>query len=278
MKNLPCPCQINFVCGGEGQPVILIHGIAASLHDWSGLASELRENGTETILFDLPGHGDSCKPEDLEFYHLEKVFAIVAQWIRELELDLPPIFIGHSMGCFLILEYALRYPDQTSGLILIDPFYSPDQIPVLVRAGYRENLIGAASRQKVPGWFYDMMVEAASFLSPGRYYLKHDLPPSVRKQMAENYRHAAPGVYKLPFTARNLEPDLPKISTPTMVIYGTRDTTLDPRSFDRLINLLPHAEGKRLKAGHVPHQSNPDETNKCILEFISSISRRAPGE
>jgi len=150
-----------------------------------------------------------------------------------------------------------------------NPFFSPDQIPALVKLGFREELIGEAARRNVPGWFYEMMVEATSFLNPGRYFLKHDLPQHVRKQMAENYRHAAPGIFKLPFTARNLEPDLPNILIPTLVIYGTRDTTLNPRSIERLINLMPNAEGKGLKTGHVPHQSNPEETLQFILDFIA---------
>jgi len=262
-------CDINFVRDGKGQPVILVHGIAASLHDWSDLAFQLRDAGMETIALDLPGHGDSCKPEGLDHYHLENVFDTMVVWIRDLELDAPPILIGHSMGGYLILEYALRHPEQTLGLILIDPFFSQNQIPALMRLSYRENMIAAAARRSVPGWFYDWMIDTISLLNPGRYFLKHDLPQPVRRQMADNYRHAAPGIYRLPFTARNLEPYLPNIITPALVIYGTRDTTLDPRSFARLINLLPNAEGKSLKAGHVPHQSNPEETNQCILDFMA---------
>jgi pimeloyl-ACP methyl ester carboxylesterase len=262
-------CDINFIREGRGQPVVLVHGIAASLHDWSDLAFQLRDAGMETVALDLPGHGDSCKPEGLDLYHLENVFDTMVEWIRDLALDAPPILIGHSMGGYLILEYALRHPDQTLGLILIDPFFSQNQIPALMRLSYRENMIAAAARRSVPGWFYDWMIDATSLLNPGRYFLKHDLPQPVRRQMAENYRHAAPGIYRLPFTARNLEPYLPNIITPALVIYGTRDNTLDPRSFARLINLLPNAEGKSLKAGHVPHQSNPEETNQCILDFIA---------
>ena len=262
-------CYINFIREGRGQPVVLVHGIAASLHDWSDLAFQLRDSGMETVALDLPGHGDSCKPDGLDLYHLGNVFDTMVEWIRDLELDAPPILIGHSMGAYLILEYALRYPDQTLGLILIDPFFSQNQIPALMRLSYRENMIAAAARRSVPGWFYDWMIDTISLLNPGRYFLKHDLPQPVRRQMADNYRHAAPGIYRLPFTARNLEPYLPNIITPALVIYGTRDTTLDPRSFARLINLLPNAEGKSLKAGHVPHQSNPEETNQCILDFMA---------
>jgi triacylglycerol lipase len=262
-------CEINYFRAGKGQPVVLVHGIAASLHDWSDLASELRDAGLETISLDLPGHGDSCKPVGLDLYHLENVFDTMVEWIRNLGLETPPIIIGHSMGGYLTLEYALRYPELTLGMILINPFFSPNQISTWVRLSYRENMIAAAARRSVPGWFYDWMIDATSFFNPGRYFLKHDLPQPVRRQMAENYRHAAPGIFKLPFTARNLEPYLPNIINPTLVIYGTRDTTLDPRSFARLIKLLPNAEGKSLKAGHVPHQSNPEETNQCIMDFIA---------
>ncbi len=264
-------CDINFVRTGSGKPVVLIHGIAASLHDWDKLASQLVTEGFETIALDLPGHGDSCKPDQLDFYHLENIFDSLADWMRTLELDRPPILIGHSMGGYLSLEYALRYPERTQGLVLIDPFYSPDQIPFLIRLGYREDRISSAARRNVPAWFYDFMVDATSFLNPGAYILKHDLPPDIRRQMAENYKRAAPGIFKLPFTARNLEPYLPRIKVPTLLIYGSRDTTLNPRSFEQILALLPNARGIALKAGHVPHQSNAVETNHLIVDFVSNL-------
>lgn len=264
-------CNLNFVRTGSGIPVVLIHGIAASLHDWDVLASRLIGEGFETISLDLPGHGDSCKPDQLDLYHIENIFDSLAEWVRTLELSSPPILIGHSLGGYLSLEYALRYPERTRGLVLIDPFYSPDQIPFLMRLGYREDMISAATRRNVPGWFYDFMVEATSFLNPGAYFLKHDLPPEIRRQMAENYKCAAPGIYKLPFTARNLEPYLHKINAPTLLIYGSRDATLKPASFEHLLNQMPNSRGYRLKAGHVPHQSNAMETNRLVVDFVSEL-------
>lgn len=263
--------EINYVRAGSGQPVVLIHGIAASLHDWDSLAAQLAENGFETIALDLPGHGESFKPDNIERYRLEIVFDSFVDWIQSLGLSEPVILIGHSLGGYLALEYALRFRDRCLGLVLIDPFYSPEQISFLIRLGYRENLLGAATRRNVPAWFYDMMVDASSFLNPGTYILRHDLPPEVRRQMADNFKRASMGIYNLPFTARNLEPYLPEIDKPVLILYGSRDTTLHPNSFQRMSVLMPRAQVIGLKAGHVPHQSLPHDTNRFILEFISKI-------
>ena len=262
---------IFFIRQGVGQPVLLIHGIAASHADWEGLSSELVKAGFEAIALDLPGHGNSGMPEKPDLINLEIVFDTLVEWIRTLKLTTPPFFVGHSLGGYLALEYALHFPEQTRGMVLIDPYYSPFQIPYLVRVGYRENLIFAAARRKIPDRFYDLLVETTSFLNPGRYVLRHDLPQYVRRQMAENFRRASPGIFKLPFTARNLEPYLSQIHSPTLVIYGTRDSTLRPRSFGNLVTHLSHAQGIGIKAGHVPHQSNADETNRTILDFFKKL-------
>lgn len=251
--------------------MVLIHGIAASLKDWDTLVSRLVTAGFETIVLDLPGHGDSCKPDQLDFYRLDNILDSLVDWMETLDLEQPPVLVGHSLGGYLSLEYALRYPDCIRGLVLINPFYSPDQIPALIRLSYREKRFSAASRRSAPAWFYDFMVEATSFLNPGVYFLKHDLPLETRRQMAENYKRAAPDIFNLPFTARDLKPFLDKINSPVLMIYGSRDNTLNPRTFEQLLTLLPDVRDFALKAGHVPHLSNANETNRLVVDFVSNL-------
>jgi pimeloyl-ACP methyl ester carboxylesterase len=103
----------------------------------------------------------------------------------------------------------------------------------------------------------------------------HALPEEVRAQTALDYTRTSPGVYNILNAALDLTPNLPTIRTPTLVIWGDRDQTLAPASFAKLVDLLPHAAGRSIRAGHVPHQSNADWFNGLVLEFLVSL-RRSP--
>ena len=59
--NIEIPTFANFVQQGTGTPVVMIHGIAASLHDWDDLIPALSKNGYASYALDLLGHGDSPK-------------------------------------------------------------------------------------------------------------------------------------------------------------------------------------------------------------------------
>src|SRR5919108_3805646 len=95
----------NYVQQGSGTPVILIHGLAASLHDWDDLSPELAANGYAAYAPDLLGHGDSPKPES-RAYQMDWIFEHFSRWMRSLRLDEPAILVGHSMGGYVALEYA----------------------------------------------------------------------------------------------------------------------------------------------------------------------------
>jgi len=56
------PTTANYVAQGDGTPVVMIHGLAASLHDWDELIPVLTQNGYESYALDLLGHGESPKP------------------------------------------------------------------------------------------------------------------------------------------------------------------------------------------------------------------------
>ena len=122
IDNIVIPTTANFVQSGEGTPVILIHGRAASLRDWDNLIPELTQNGYASYALDLLGHGDSPKPTS-RAYHMDWMFEHFMHWMRSLRLTEPAIIIGHSMGGHIALEYARRVSAWTRGLILVNPIY-----------------------------------------------------------------------------------------------------------------------------------------------------------
>jgi pimeloyl-ACP methyl ester carboxylesterase len=102
--------NINYVSYGEGPPVILIHGMAASLQDWDEFIPSLVSRGYRAIALDLPGHGESVKPEEPQHYHVDALYATLRDWIGSLHLEGPPLLVGHSLGGYLSLAYA-RHPE-----------------------------------------------------------------------------------------------------------------------------------------------------------------------
>lgn len=121
------PTQTHFVEKGEGSPIILVHGLAASLHDWDSLLPELERAGWRSYALDLLGHGESPKP-DSRSYKAKWVYRHLESWIESLQLSEPPVIVGHSLGGYLSLRYAIRNPQRVRALILTDPFYRLDQL------------------------------------------------------------------------------------------------------------------------------------------------------
>jgi pimeloyl-ACP methyl ester carboxylesterase len=243
MKNtlpdsISIPTVANFVEHGDGPPVILVHGIAASLHDWDDLIPELTKNGYTSYALDLLGHGESPKP-DFNVYQMDWVFEHFEHWMRSLRLTEPAIVIGHSLGGYVALEYARRVSAWTRGLILVNPFYSPLQLnPFLRRTYSRRNLRGYLA-SRAPAWVYRAFVDIGSVVMGRNQGALHSLPERIRAQTALDYARTAPGVYRIPNGISDITEFLPHIHTRTLVVWGDRDQTLSPASFSALVDMLP---------------------------------------
>jgi pimeloyl-ACP methyl ester carboxylesterase len=267
LKNNLISTTVNYVQQGTGTPVILIHGLAASLHDWDELIPELAASGYACYAPDLLGHGDSPKPE-ARVYQMDWILEHFFNWVESLHLQEPAVLIGHSLGGYVALEYARRLSAATRSLILVDPFYSYAQLPVLLRTVYRRaNFSGLVARQ-VPEWLVRFFVDVASVAMGHSKGALHSLPKKTRAQTVLDYKRTAPGVYHVPNDIADLTPYLREIAVPALVVWGEHDSTLTPASFARLVEALPRVQGEILRAGHVPHQSNAAVFNQIVMKFL----------
>jgi len=255
---------------GEGAPVILIHGLAASLHDWEMLIPELTTSGFHSYALDLLGHGNSPKPE-ARSYKMKWVLRHLEHWIDSLALSAPPVIIGHSLGGYLTLRYALRYPDRVRALVLVNPFYRLDQLSYILRSTYRRPTLNALIIEHLPAWVFQIAIDftsqALGRIGDGIQYL----PEEIRLQTALDYKRTHPGAFNIPNTLLDLTSKLPQIKKPTLVVWGTHDQTLRPDLFDALVEALPDSQSHVFRAGHVPHQSIPAEFNQVVLDFLNSL-------
>ena len=250
--------------------MILIHGLAASLHDWDDLIPELTKNGYAAYAPDLLGHGDSPRL-DVRTYQMDWVFEHFFQWMKSLQLTEPAVLIGHSLGGYVALEYARRLSAWTRGLVLVNPFYSRTQLPFLIRKTYSRPHLSELVIGKVPERWFRFVLDVSSATIGHSVGSKRSLPERIREQTLLDYKRTAPGVYHLPGAISDITNFLPEINIPAFVVWGDRDRTLAPSSFKRLVHTLPKARGEVMHAGLVPHQSHAQEFNQLALKFLKEL-------
>ena len=102
--------------GGEGAPIVLVHGLASSLRIWDFVAPVLAER-FHVIAIDQRGHGLSTKPD--ENYSFEEVGADLEAFVEQMGLD-RPVIVGHSWGGTVAVRFGTDYPEMTRGLVLVD--------------------------------------------------------------------------------------------------------------------------------------------------------------
>lgn len=114
------PLRLHFTdSGGEGPPLVLIHGWACDLHDWDDFATRARAQH-RIIALDLRGHGGSPKPAG--GYDLRQLTADVAGLLRALT-PAGAVVAGHSLGAAVATVLAVEYPGLVRAAVLVDPAY-----------------------------------------------------------------------------------------------------------------------------------------------------------
>ena len=163
--------------GGDGQPVLLLHGLASTCRIWDLVAPILAADFRIAAL-DQRGHGLSAQVED--GFDFATVSGDAAAFISAMGWQ-RPVVVGHSWGADVALELAAAQPDLTRGLIFVDggtiepsarPGWSPEQ----------------ARQDMAPpiftGFTLDMMRERVE--SNGRF--GPDAPPAVTEAVLANFR------------------------------------------------------------------------------------------
>ena len=102
---------------GEGREFLLVHGLASNACTWERVGRTLSARGHRAVAVDQRGHGRSDKPES--GYGFDEVTSDLRAAIDSLGMQ-RPVIAGQSWGGNVVLEFAARYPEATSGVILVD--------------------------------------------------------------------------------------------------------------------------------------------------------------
>src|ERR1043166_4498402 len=268
--------RVRYVESGNGPTIVMIHGNAGSVEDFEFGAIETLSTNNRVIAVDRPGHGKSERP-NRKTVDVEYQARLLHQVLSGLNVA-RPVLVGHSWGAALALSYALRYPTDVSGLILMAPAAYPDSgesrllkamskppvigdVPLLLsrwilgRQILKSVLRRAFFPQPVPESYFQLV--ASSWLS--RKHLKaylgdeSSLNTSLRK-----------------FSTRYSE-----ISIPVVILTGDHDQIVSAtENAYRLQDSIANAQLIELKnTGHEIPQTHP-ESNSNALNLIGHPSRR----
>lgn len=105
----------NYINKGKGMPVVLLHGFCETKEIFKEFIPELSEN-YHLIIPDLPGFGTNNS--DINGIKIDDMAEFVSELLIQLEID-ECVMIGHSMGGYIALEFANKYPDKIAGLGLL---------------------------------------------------------------------------------------------------------------------------------------------------------------
>jgi len=120
--------NLNHKTFGQGDPIVILHGLFGTLDNWQTLGKQLAENHT-VYLVDLRNHGRSPHHDDIDYPSMAEdlLYFLESNWMFKSHL------IGHSMGGKVAMQFALLHPDMVDKLVVIDiapKLYPPGHLEI----------------------------------------------------------------------------------------------------------------------------------------------------
>src|SRR5579883_667635 len=117
---------IHYEVAGEGEPVVLVHGLSESTRVWYRNLPALAER-YRVYLIDLPGFG--AMREFHRQFDLKQCGTWLNEWMQAVGLE-EVYLVGHSMGGYVSMALAAAHPEKVRRLVLVDSIGIPFNLPV----------------------------------------------------------------------------------------------------------------------------------------------------
>lgn len=231
---------------GKGKDLILLHGWGQDVSTWWGIVELLKEDFTLWML-DLPGFGRSELPK--EPFRVKDYAETVGGFIKQNKIK-KPVLLGHSHGGRTGIKLAALEPTLLDKLILEDA------------TGIKP------SKSLLQTFIYP--IAKLSHLIPNFFNLKERLRTAFYKSQEADYLNAGKLKETLQIVlAENLAPDLPKIRTETLLIWGKKDGAVPLKDGKKMYIAIENSRIEVLDdVGHFPHLENPERFVYWVKNFL----------
>lgn len=245
--------NINYEEKGEGELIVLLHGWGSNITLFANLM-ELLAKKYRVVAMDMPGFGKSDEPK--EPWDVGSYVDFVLDFLKDYD-NKDIMFLGHSFGGRVIIKMHSResLPFNVSRVILVDS------------AG----IMPPKSNKKSWRTRYYKMGKAV--LSTGiAQKIAPDALENFRKKMGSaDYAAASPMMRQVMVKVVNedLEPYLPNIKCPTLLVWGVNDTATPLSDGEKMEKLIPDAGLVKLApAGHYSFLDQQFTFNRVMCSFL----------
>ncbi len=256
-----CVVELNYKSFGQGEPVVILHGLFGTLDNWQTIARALAEHFLVYIV-DQRNHGRSPHLEEMSYPVLAEDLRVFmeAHWMYRAHI------VGHSMGGKTAMQFALTYPDMVDRLAVID--MAPKAYP-----GGHEDIFRA---------LLDLDIERVENRKDAEDFLARRIDsPAVLQFLLKNITREHDGRYtwkmNLPVLYRHYGEILQAVhgdepfDGPALFLRGGRSAYILPEDEPAIRKLFPQAQIETIaEAGHWVHAEAPGEVTRILEHFLST--------
>ena len=253
---------------GRGVPLVFLHAFPLNRAMWvdqeKALSSQFR-----VISIDLCGHGESDAP--LWRYTLEQAADDVIGLLDHLSIR-QAVFVGLSMGGYILFALYRRYADRVQGLVLANTRAQADT----VEGKEGRFQMAQTAYKNGPSAIADIMIP--KLLSPVTVQTNPELVGRVRTMIECNQVSGIAGDLMAMAERPDSIPLLKQITCPTQIIVGELDLPTPPADAKLMADRIPDARLTIIPgAAHLSNLEQPDQFNETVRAFVLNMTRDASG-
>lgn len=245
--------------------VVIAHGFGEHSARYSHVGERLRHEGYAAYALDHNGHGRSeGRRGRISFVDAVADLDRLVDLAAGQHVDRPVFLLGHSMGGSLALRYALAHGDRLTGLVVSGPLVQVEGRPAAKLLG---RLLGAVAPSAPVARLDPNLISRDPEVV--RAYVEDPLvhhDPLPAATVSEFLRHAA-----------TLPEDVPGITVPTLLMYGTADRLCDPRGAELVSERIGAADLTSIPYEGLHHEIfNEPEREQVLDDLIGWLATRTP--
>ena len=240
--------EFRFLEVGEGQPIVLLHGLMGGLSNFEGVVNFFPQKGYKVIIPELPVYSLSLIKTSVK-----SLSEFVYTFVQHKKLN-NVILLGNSLGGHVGLLFAKNYPEKVKALVLTGS------------SGLYENNMGDGYPKR-GDYNYIKSKSEAVFYDPK--VATKEIVDEVFKTVNDRNKLVRTLALAKSAIRHNMAKDLPQMTTPTALLWGCQDSVTPPNVAEEFERLLPDAELFWInQCGHAPMMEHPDLFNKILLDWL----------